>query len=295
MRSRADVRWPARIDHALTRSAASRNRRRLLALNDRHPGSTIVIVGSSTQINTLSPEHLALLGRTPTIGLNRTQYRVRPRYFLSAYSQEIGLALEVGTAEAVLHMCNATVPKIPGTLAVFKRVYEDDRGLPRRLHGAQPTLYMKRNVALAATHLALVMGARRIIYIGLEQFSNLRFYDEDQPLRERIIADLGVVAAKGLYEVDHPRSTYERHIRILKTPVEQLAKEPYWHEDHTPAFRAYFDELDRYGVEPIATSEKSVVYDAGARYVELDEAFDRFLGGPAPSRPRARETLDRDA
>jgi hypothetical protein len=41
------------------------------------------------------------------------------------------------------------------------------------------------------------MGARRIVYIGLEQRANLRFFDSDDALRERIISDLVWVSQNG--------------------------------------------------------------------------------------------------
>jgi hypothetical protein len=271
--------------NALDRLAVARNRRRLFALNDRHLGQTVFVVGGSPQLNRLTAEQLETLAHQPTIGLNRTHYRVRAPYFMSSYSQEVGIALLAGEADFVLHLCNTTRPTIPGSIAVFKRHYDDARGLPRRLHGHRPTLFTTRNAALAATHLALVMGARRIVYLGLEQRARFYFYDEDPELRERIIADLARVREAGIYELDHPKSTFERHVGFLRAPIEELKARPYFHVDHTPTFRHYFDELDRYGVEPIATSEDSVVLDAGARYVPLDEAFERFAVRPASRRP----------
>jgi hypothetical protein len=77
----------------------------------------------------------------------------------------------------------------------------------------------------------------------------------------------------------------EQHAAHLRRPLEELAAEPYWHTDHTAMFEAFFAELERHGVEPIATLRNSVVYDAGARYVPLDEAVERFA---APRRRPVR-------
>ncbi len=279
------------LDPWLKRAAVARNRRRVLALNDRHHGSTVYVLGASPQLNELSPEHLRVLAREPSIGLNRTQYRVDAMYLLSLYAQESALALRAGKARAVIHACGAPAPILGGTIATFKRQYEHDRGLPRRFDAMRPTLYTSHNSAFMGTHLAVIMGARRIVFIGLEQYRNAHFYDEDPAVRERILADLAYINARGMCDMDGLRVSYERAVAPLRRPPQQLHSETYWPEAPSQAFpepywngspasvwRMYFDELDRYGVEPIATTRDSVIYDAGARYVALDEVL-----GTAPA------------
>jgi len=274
------------LDPWLKRAAVARNRRRALALNDRHLGETVFVIGASTQLNRLPVDQLRVLSREPAIGLNRTQYRVDVMYFMSLYAQESALALRAGKARAVIHACSASTPVVGGTIATFKRQYEADRGLPRRFDGMRPTLYTSHNSAFMATHLAVIMGARRVVYIGLEQHMLTYFYDEDLAVRERILADLAYINAKGLCDLDGERVSYERAVRDLKRPPEESAGQTYWHQSPTEVFpepywngspagvwRLYFDELDRYGVEPIATSRNSIIYEAGARYVDLDEVL----------------------
>jgi hypothetical protein len=278
------VALPIELEQALDRAAIARNRRRILALNDRHLGATVFVVGSSPQLNRLSEPQIERLARAPAIGLNRTQYRVPTMYFLASHTQEVGLARRVGGASAVIHLHSPPPGAIPGTLAVWKRYYEPDRGLPRRLHGDRPILYNRRNVSLSATHLALIMGARRVVYIGLEQRTKLHFYDTDPALRERIVADLDWVRRKRYHDVASPDNELAGRRRVLRAPAEQLAAMPFYIQDHTPTFRMFFAELERYGVEPVATLKESVVYDAGARFVSLDEAIERFAV-PARRRP----------
>jgi hypothetical protein len=274
------------LEQARERAAIARNRRGVHALNDRHLGATVFVLGASTQLNLLTTAQIDALSRAPAIGLNRSQYRVPTMYFLSTYTQEVALALRVGGASTVIHLSGGLRPRFPGTLALWKRTYEDRRGLPRRLYGNRPILYNLQNASLGATHLALVMGARRIVYIGLELRSSVYFYDEDAAVKERIIADLEWAWANGHYDDRFEEWTPEAHLRHLRTPIEERPAEPYWHVDHTPALRTFFAELERYGVEPIATLQDSVIYDAGARYVPLDEAVERFAV-PIRRRPRA--------
>jgi hypothetical protein len=208
-------------------------------------------------------------------------------YFMSLYAQESALAVRVGNSRAVIHACSAAAPVVPGTIATFKRQYEHDRGLPRRFDAMRPTLYTSHNSAFMATHLALIMGARRIVYIGVEQHLNEHFYDHDRALRERMIADLGSINAKGLCDLDGERLNYEESVEYLRSLPAEDADQPYWHASQggkvfpepywdgspTGVVSLYFEELDRYGIEPIATSRNSIIYGAGARYVDLDEAL----------------------
>jgi hypothetical protein len=290
---------PPTVQQALDRAKMARNRRGILALNDRHVGATMFVIGSSPQLNDLSAPQIELLSRAPSIGLNRTQYCVRPMYFLASYTQEAGLALRVGGPSVVLQAQAAGPATVPGTLAVWKRPYEEDRGLPRRFNGHRPILYNWRNIGLAATHLALIMGARRVVYIGLSQRSQLRYFDTDHALRERMIADIAWTFEKGYVEPTTP--DLASSAAYLREPPEVIASRPYYaRRDHTPSFRIFFAELERHGVEPIATLQDSVVYDAGARYVPLDEAIERFAvpvrRGPARppliARRRRRTHID---
>jgi hypothetical protein len=47
--------------------------------------------------------------------------------------------------------------------------------------------------------------------------------------------------------------------------------EPFFSVDHTPTFSAYFEILKRNSVDVVATTADSVVADAGARVVPLEE------------------------
>jgi hypothetical protein len=283
-------RMPDSLAQARERAAIARNRRGVLALNDRHLGETVFVVGASAQLNRLDAGQIGALSRAPAIGLNRTQYRVPTMYFLSTYTLEVALALRVGGASTVIHLCGEQRPMVPGTLALSKRTYEERRGLPRRLDGDRPVLYNMRNASLGATHLAVVMGARQIVYVGIELRSLLHFYAEDSAVKERLAADLQWAWAERYYDDRFADRTLEDRLRELRTPVEEQAAAPYWHADHTPALQVFFAELERHGVEPIATSQDSAIYDAGARYVPLDEAIERFAvpARRAPGHPRER-------
>ena len=255
------------------RPPSDSNIQAVLALNGAEQGQTVFVIGSSSQLNSLSPPQIDALGRRPTIGLNRTQYAVRLRYFLSAYPSEVQLARHHSADLTVINMRPVMErPLIPGTLAVKRVRYKLGDPLSPVLQPPEPTLHTLRNVALGATHLALILGARRIVYIGVQQTSKLHYYDELPELRERIAEDLRAVSPH-LFKVDHPYATLDKAVELLRIPVEQLAGEQFYTESHQETFQEYFAAVAAHGVETFATTAASVIAAAGAPVVSVDEAL----------------------
>lgn len=233
------------------------------------------VVGSGPQLNELSAAQIQALQQRVTIGLNRVPYLVGLRYFISAYPAEVMLAQVRMNSGTVIHFRPRYRPPIvDGTLALKRRVYEPGEDLPRRLGADEPTLLTRKNVALGATHLALVLGARRVVYIGVEQRSAAHFYDVRPELRAQMKQDLQRLDRRELFTVDHKYATYESMIERLERDPEELRTAPFFTYEHTDTFRMYFEQLRAYGIEPVATSADCVVAEAGASI----EALDAVLG-----------------
>jgi len=253
------------VSYASASSAAP-----LSDLNDRHAGNTVFVVGAGPQLAAVSPEQLRQLESQPVIAVNKVFYRLRPRYFLSAYIGEIMLAIRRIPDATLLHMRpTLEAPLLPGIATVRRMVFEPGMPLPRRFEAEQPTLLTRMNVALAATHLAYIMGAGRIVYLGVEQRNQLHFWHFDDHCRRLIRDDLISRGDQDILRIDHNYASLTHDLEALDRPAEDCMK-PFYSVDHTPTFAAYFDILRRDGVDIIATTAESVVADAGARVVSLD-------------------------
>lgn len=249
------------------------NVKALLKLNGAEKGSTVFVVGAGTQLNSLTKKQLDALGRRPTIGLNRTQFAVNLRYFLSAYPHEVFLASSHAPRVTTINMRpNLASPLIPGTLAVKRVDHSLGDSLSPSFHPSEPSLHTLRNVAFGATHLALILGARRIVYIGIQQTNGLHYYDEIAELRDLVAARLRAVPAN-LFAVDHPYATLEASLDGLRVPKEVLANQPFFKESHRETFQDFFRALGEHGVETFTTLSESVVASAGAQVVPLDQAL----------------------
>ena len=278
------VRTPASFDYPMVSSASCHS-----GLNDRHAGNTVFVVGAGPQLAAVSPEQLLRLESQPAIAVNKVFYRLRPRYFLSAYIGEVMLAVRRIPNATLLHMRPTVAPPLlSGITSVRRMTFEPGMPLPRRLEAEQPTLLTRMNVALAATHLAYIMGASRIVYIGVEQRNQLHFWHFDEHCRRLIRDDIVSRGNPDILRIDHSYASLTHDLKALDRPAEECMK-PFYSVDHTPVFAAYFDILRRDGVDIVATTADSVVADAGARVVGLDAilATQAINGGrPSGTAPR---------
>jgi len=245
----------------------------IYGLNDRHVGTTVFVVGAGPQLAAVSPEQLRQLEAHPVIAVNKVFYRLRPRYFLSAYIGELMLALRRIPEVTLLHMrLTYSAPLLPGINPLRRMIFNPGDALPRRFDAEQPTLLTRKNVALAATHLAYIMGAKRIVYLGVEQRNQLHFWHFDEKCRQEIRDDILSRGDPDILRIDHEYASLSHDLEALDRPAADCMK-PFYSVDHTPTFAAYFDILRENGVEVVATTAESVVADAGARVMALDDVL----------------------
>ena len=253
-----------------------RNTTKLKALEGREKDRIVFVVGSGPQLNRLSSRQIAFLDRSPTVGVNRTQYLLGLRYFISAYPAEVLLARRtLGHHSTLLHMRPTYVaPIFKGVHTVRRRHHVVGEPLSDRFDSAQPTLVTMKNVSLAATHLAFVLGASRIVYLGVEQTSLLHYYDERPELRDHIRQELWAIENRELFTLDHPYATLEAADERLQTTPADLAGTAFYETSHAATFSEYFGFLRSRGVTPYATLTESVVHEAGAELIDFDDVME---------------------
>jgi len=182
----------------------------------RHADQTIFVVGSGPQLAAVGPAALDRLQALTTIAVNKVFFRLRPTYFLSAYVGEMMLAARRIPDATLLHMRRVLEPAlVPGIIPLLRDVFEPGMDLPRRLDPARPTLLTRRNVALGATHLAYVLGARRLVFIGVEQRNQLHFWNFDEEARLEIRAALVDRGDPELLRLDHSYASLARDLAAI--------------------------------------------------------------------------------
>lgn len=259
---------PSRLNNPMVPSDSC-----ISGLNDRHVGATVFVVGAGPQLAAVGAEQLRQLETQPVIAVNKVFYRLRPRYFLSAYIGELMLALRRIPKATLLHMRpDYTARLLPGITALRRMTFNQGSALPRHFDAEQPTLLTRLNVALGATHLAYIMGAKRIVYLGVEQRNQLHFWHFDEKCRQEIRDDILSRGDPDILRIDHEYASLSHELEAVDRPAADCIK-PFYSVDHTPTFAAYFDILRENGVDVVATTAASVVADAGARVMALDDVL----------------------
>jgi len=247
--------------------------RTVFALEKQHVGETVFIIGAGPQLLFLTQPQMQQLSGSTAIGLNMVPYRIPTKYFLSSYvAMGVFAECEYERREykaLLLHLCCSKGMRSFGNLTpIGKRQYQ---GFLERDFRGGSHVRTSKNVALAATHLAHIMGANRIVYVGVEQNDWRHFYQYLPDVHLRAVADVEKTLRSGTDLAKHlTRRWQDYRDRYLKQFALRNGNEPprrNWGRDGI--FAEYITTLQERGVDVIATMWDSTPRRAGARYVPL--------------------------
>lgn len=126
--------------------------------------------------------------------------------------------------------------------------------------GSNEILLGNDMVAFSATHLAVLIGAKRIFYVGFESKSDYHFCGIF-PYHDRFIEHLTFVrdkypeykeSAEVMLKAFYP----EEKIQTTNKMKSQYGK-------HLTKYKMIFDRLKQLGVTPYTTTQHSIIYEAG--------------------------------
>lgn len=245
--------------------------RSFLRWNGHHQGATIFVVGAGPQLGELDDETLERLEREVTIGVNSTTYVFTPTYYMSAYPSQILLGQTSANGTPQFIQIRRTYEElVPGSVVIQRKRFWFWRRLHPTFTPPKPVLYTSRNVVLAATHFALVLGAQRIAYIGVEQRNKLHFWHTSPYVVPRMLDDIASLRGSPELGEDHRYESVDGLLDYVQTSASVAAEEDFYKKSHVRSFRRYLRELDRHGVEGVTTRDRTVVSAAGAEVVPLD-------------------------
>ncbi len=252
----------------------------ILALQGKHAGETVFVIGSGPTLGEYSIEMRAALSNRVCIGVNRTQYLVGLKYFISSYISENILAKTVNSKTFTIHTRDGSTESLIPGYAVLKRIYSENvDDLKDSFDVESPYLITRNNVIFLATNLALIMGAKRIVYVGCEQRNGLHFYNSDDNILNRIVLDMSGVVHQysGVFGKDHPYETPLNVMRALTTDPDILKNRPFYVQDHGQLLAQWVACLsEKFSREVYSCASDSVLIDAGAKYISLEDALSAY-------------------
>jgi len=257
---------------------------------DKHLGKRIFIFGTGPGLNDVTPEQLAHIEENEiSIGVNFTPFHVTPTYWVAG-----GHATY--TAFAIEHLSDKTTGIFhhdPGARSMYpsseKIVYTDDSIAPDHGNPIPPdkipsTLIGGHNILLSASHLAYILGAFEIVYIGFSQVNRLHFYNLwSEERQEELKSKLRNLAEKykdnasivecvnemlNIDEDDEQRWCHFKPVDVCKNL--SFKKEGKAHHNY-PIFKNYVDQFKGEAIRVLTTATEGICVDAGAGIVKLED------------------------
>jgi hypothetical protein len=260
---------------------------------DKHLGKRIFILGTGPTLEELSEKDILQLEENEiSITVNFSHLKVQnPTYWVSGgHPGQVAFMME--------HLREETVPFFhqgPRERRHFpdveRIVHTHDQTVGPRKNPltripVDNTLIGGHNILLAASHLAFIMGASEIVYIGFEQINRLHFYNlwdeeaqSDFKLKLKALAEkyhdnpqiVGCVAET--LNVDEPDEQRWCHFKPREV-CENLTFKKEGKEHHNYAlFRNYVEQFQGAGIKTYTTATEGIAVDAGCEVVTLEYLF----------------------
>jgi len=135
------------------------------------------------------------------------------------------------------------------------------------------------SVMFSSTHLALILGASRICYVGFDWKVNKHYYDEE-PYRSELLTQLDFLLDKYKdwpFAIGSINDFLNINIYPRQIPGAWFPPDSTYPGLETQApeqksiLTTLFSMLNDYQVEPISTYQNSIITDIGAKYIPLEE------------------------
>ena len=179
-------------------------KKKLYDFNDKHLGETIYIIGSAPTINKLDDRHLEGFKDKVVIGVNYSHLKVKNlNYMITGHVDSLAYMLEYGPKDIPIfaHYSKQTAYAIEvwSSERVIK-MWDLPPSTPLPRHATEKNnICGNTSILLSATHLAYIMGASKIVYVGFEEKSQLHFYNIDKKLESEIITNIEKILASRKY------------------------------------------------------------------------------------------------
>tara|TARA_R110000796_G_C14545644_1_gene433368 strand:+ start:401 stop:1210 length:810 start_codon:yes stop_codon:yes gene_type:complete len=253
-----------------------------------HMGQRIFIFGTGPTLNDVTQEQLDYIQKNEiSIGVNYTPIHVTPTYWIGGgHPTLIAFAIEhlKNETQGIFHHDPGTRDKYPKS---DKVVFTEDKvcstqSNPIPKNKKTDVIVGGHNILLSASHLAYIMGASEIIYIGFEQVNRLHFYnlwsDDKQQDFKNLLLDLSdkyshnqsIVECIGevlnLNEPDEQRWCHFKSVEVCKN----LSFKPEGKKHHNYSmFEKYVEQFKSIGVKMKTTATEGICVHAGAEVIDL--------------------------
>ena len=242
--------------------------------NNRHKNETIFIIGNGEQVAELSDYQIEKLNNKLTIGVNSSFVCLESDYYISGHLSQMLMMGHFGKSGSnkVFHGELQAWP-FPAEWNVISianiNVVGGPNLLPKPISNAGP-LIGAENVGFSATHLAYIMGAKRVVYIGFDFKSNLHFYNIRSDYNKKLIDAWEFVKEEYKHNTFAYNDINDFSKSLDSTDILRKAPFPTKYAHAMTNFTGYFNIMKDNGVEVVSIVDDGILIDAGAQYRDLD-------------------------
>jgi len=178
--------------------------------NDIHKGETIYVIGSAPSLLNLTEEDLEFIKDKPSIGVNLTYEGIKSiKYAISAHISPAVYLFEYANKDIPIFIHYGT-PQKQAAFGYLQQIWASDRVVIFNSQPAKTELTRKQNVhdnvlngsssvLLLATHLAYIMGAGKIVYIGFEEVGFGHYWNYNTIIEDRVFNNIKKLLASKKY------------------------------------------------------------------------------------------------
>ena len=178
---------------------------KLSDFNDKHLGETIYIIGCAPTLNRLTDKEIQFLNKSITIGVNFSHLKINLKYWIGGHVEQTVFALESDLPPSVPLFAH-----IEDRTRYITQIWNSERVIPvndltprlplTRYIDEKQNLYGSTSIILSAIHLAYIMGASKIVYLGFEGKNALHFYTDDEIMKKETIKKIKTIMLSGIYK-----------------------------------------------------------------------------------------------
>jgi hypothetical protein len=251
-------------------------------IHNKHIGETLYILGNGVKLANISESERLAIETGVSIGTNachlafpETNYYITGHYVHLLFNYHFGKCENRFFQGEPDDLPEDTLKKMKTTQITDINVETSHNNLSRNVD-RETKIIGAEQIGLAATHLAVLMGAKTIIYVGFDHKSPDHYYSFD-PFKSKILDNISLLReiekedAFSLSDIDdfvninvdplsiptayHPNGLLPQYITDYRITLSM--------------FMAVFSQARSYGISIKCIESDSIVADAGAEVVHL--------------------------
>ena len=251
------------------------------SLNSIHEGKPIFIVGNGTGLNDLTENEIKTINKNIIIGCNISHLIFKKTdYFISGHLSHLLFNYHYGDCNNRIFQGHPILSSEDKDLMKIIQITERNIVTPpsnivKPLNPETPIAGAEQ-ICFSATHLAVILGAKKIIYLGFDHNSINHYYSNEKYID--IIKKQTYELVELYKENKFASEDINDFLHINIEPDPKTGDFKHWSGsflrkyDRTLNYlKNAFKHISQYGIEAISIEEDSIITKAGASYKKLEE------------------------